>query len=144
MAPSERSACYVHPSNYLRWSDEKPDPRKNAGIVLNYPGRSEYQDQYLIPTFVETGMDKTMPPATHRATFEQPPGIWGRGSMVGIDPAQVQNKGYGVNPRPDYLREFAKPQEPHPADLEFPKSETATSYVWPELPKPKELPLAME
>ncbi|TPP67533.1 hypothetical protein FGIG_05626 [Fasciola gigantica] len=143
-APGEESTCYVYPSNYIRWSNENDDPRQNAGIIVNFPGRSEYQDKYLIPTFVETGMYKNMPPATHRATFEQPPGIRGRGSTIGIDPAQAQNKGFGVNPRPNYLAKFTKLPEPSEEDLKFPEPETATRFVWPNLPKSKEVPLAME
>ncbi|KAA0189503.1 hypothetical protein FBUS_07962 [Fasciolopsis buskii] len=143
-APDEESTCYVHPSNYIRWSNENDDSRKNTGIVVNYPGRSEYQDSYLIPTFVETGMHKTVPPTTHRATFEQPPGIRGRGSTVGIDPAQAQNKGYGVNPQPNYLAQFSKLPEPNEEDMKLPKSETSSRFVWPDLPKPHEVHLAME
>ncbi|KAG5445783.1 hypothetical protein CSKR_114371 [Clonorchis sinensis] len=144
MAPGDDADCHVDRAQFMERYKVPQDKIKAAGIEASFPGRSEYQDEYLNPTFVETGMVSVLPPATHRTTFEQPVGVRGRGSMVGIDPVQVQLKGYGVNPTPNYLAAFDG-AVPMSREVEpFPVSETKDSYRWPEKPKPKDVFLSME
>ncbi|CAL8097113.1 unnamed protein product [Calicophoron daubneyi] len=143
-APGDNNDCHVDQTAFMKRYDAKEDPRKKAGIEIHYPGRSEYQDRYLIPSLVEVGEAETVPPATHRATFEQPPGVRGRGLQVGIDPMQVHNKGYGVNPAPNYYRDFDPGPKPDKSDLEYPKSEAKTKYTWPKIESNEPLPWVIE
>lgn len=143
--PAEEAGCDAVDNQMIQRRVVDLDPREMAGIVLRYPGKSEYQDEYLPPDHVETGMNTTLPPTTHRATHEQPKGVRGRGSMVGIDPAQVQIKNYIVNPTPNYLDEFdPRSKENKEKDIKLPNSETHDRFTWPEMPKPMQLSLPME
>ncbi|KAF6770238.1 hypothetical protein AHF37_06893 [Paragonimus kellicotti] len=138
-APGDWNDCHVNQSKFVERYNVKDDPRKTAGIQLRFPGRSEYQDGYLEPTFVETGMAVTMPPSTHRASFEQPEDVRGRGSMVGIDPAQVQLKGYLVNPTPNYMMHFDHIGQLDPNSVQLSVSETKYRFKWPEPSKHRDI-----
>ncbi|CAH8462636.1 unnamed protein product [Dicrocoelium dendriticum] len=117
---------------------------KRPVAQLHYPGRSEYQDAYLIPTYAETGMASSMPPTTYRSTFHIQKGVRGRGTMVGIDPSQVQLKGYLVNPTPNFLAQFKKSNATDDECVISKVSEAADRFRWPKIPDRQEVSLPME
>ncbi|KAF8569263.1 hypothetical protein P879_02406 [Paragonimus westermani] len=71
-APGDWNDCHADQSKFMERYNANEDPRKTAGIQLRFPGRSEYQDEYLEPTFAKIGMVATRPPSAHRTSFKQP------------------------------------------------------------------------
>lgn len=104
------------------------DPVSEAGLVRNFPGKSEYQEAYVNPPLNDIPTSYLKPPATHRSMSEQPVGIRGRGFEVELDTERVRSKGYNVNPTPTYLGYWTKnPDKPYEDRI----SETKDRYKWP-------------
>ncbi|CAH8872665.1 unnamed protein product [Trichobilharzia szidati] len=116
LAPGDSLDCGVNQDEFMQRYNIKVDPIKEAGLWADFPGKSEYQDNFSAPSMV--------------GTSEESAHFRGRGSHIELDADRVQNKGYLVNPTPNYMRDYRPPRQLEPDIL---ISETQDRFQSPEI-----------